>query len=161
MKIVEAITQDASTLTEIAFAAKRQWNYPEHYYEIWKNELTITPEYILGNRVYVAKIQSRSIGFYSITENLDDFYSDDVLIKKGYWLEHIFVLPDYQRQGIGVNLVEHAKSICRGSGIQSLHIFVDPFSRTFYDKIKAVYLYDSRSSVPDRDIPVYKLIITK
>ncbi len=34
MKIVEATTQDAQTLTEIAVIAKRHLNYPEHYYEI-------------------------------------------------------------------------------------------------------------------------------
>jgi len=91
---------DSDILTEIAFLAKRHWNYPEEYYEIWKDELTITEKYIKQNIVYKAVYEDLIVGFYSIVENKSDFYSGEILVQKGFWLEHIFIRPDYHRFGI-------------------------------------------------------------
>ncbi len=46
MIIRQAIPTDSKILTDISFAAKNYWNYPQEYFEIWKEELTITDEYI-------------------------------------------------------------------------------------------------------------------
>jgi len=35
MKIVRAKAEDAATLTEIAFSAKRHWRYPERWIAAW------------------------------------------------------------------------------------------------------------------------------
>jgi hypothetical protein len=40
-------------LTKISFAAKGYWNYPEAYFEIWKDELTIGSDYVQENDVFV------------------------------------------------------------------------------------------------------------
>ena len=53
--IREAIIGEARLLTKIAFAAKRTWDYPEEYMIIWKDELTITDDYIDENIVFVAE----------------------------------------------------------------------------------------------------------
>ena len=148
---------DASILTEIAFAAKRAWKYPERYFEIWEKELTISPGYIHKNIVFVARSQDTVVGFYSIAHNPDDRFFGEVFMKKGFWMEHIFVSPDYQQMGVGSKLVKHVKSTCRIKGIQKLQIFVDPFARGYYEKIGAVYSYNSKSSIPGRSIPVYEL----
>jgi len=36
--IERAPDSDFETLTGIAFAAKRHWNYPDKYFEMWKEE---------------------------------------------------------------------------------------------------------------------------
>ena len=59
-----ALPGEDELLTEIAFSAKRTWNYPESYYEIWKNELTITKEYIDRNIVFVFEEGKEVAGFY-------------------------------------------------------------------------------------------------
>jgi len=41
IQIIEAQEEDCESLTTIAFAAKRHWQYPESYYELWEDELTI------------------------------------------------------------------------------------------------------------------------
>lgn len=46
IEIVKANNNDADILTEIGFSAKKHWNYPDNYYEIWKDELTITDGYV-------------------------------------------------------------------------------------------------------------------
>jgi maltose O-acetyltransferase len=159
VQIEKAKEIDSDILTEIAFAAKRHWKYPENYYDRWREELTITKNYIKQNIVYKSQYLDSVIGFYSIVENKQDLYSGDIFIKRGFWLEHIFIKPDYHKKGVGQIMINHAKHISKDLGIINLMIFVDPFAKGFYEKIGADYLYDSKSSIPDRLIPVYKLKI--
>jgi len=44
--IRKAKKADHLVITRIAFSSKQTWDYPAEYLETWKNELTITPEYI-------------------------------------------------------------------------------------------------------------------
>ena len=156
--INKAIVNDSRILTEISFAAKRHWKYPDSYYDLWKDELTITKDYIKHNIVYKAQIEKDlTLGFYSIVENKSDLYSGETFVKKGFYLEHLFIRPEYHKFGIGRLMIDHAKKISRNKGIGSLLIFVDPYAKGFYDKIGADNLYDSKSSIPGRLIPVYAL----
>ena len=159
IQIRQAQPFESGLLTKISFAAKKHWNYPDNYYEIWRDELTITTDYINRNIVFEALYQDSVIGFYSIIENEADFYSGDTFVKKGFWLEHIFIKPEYHTSGIGVLLMNHAKQVSKYSGITELLIFVDPYAKGFYDKVGAEYLYESKSSIPGRMIPVYGLKI--
>lgn len=155
--ITKAVDTDSGLLTAIAFTAKRHWNYPDNYYNLWKEELTITKDYIKQKIVYKAQHGELTVGFYSIVENKSDFYSGEIFVKKGFWLEHIFIIPDYHRFGIGRLMIAHAKTTSKAMHISNLYIFADPFAKGFYDKIGADYLYDSKSSIPGRLIPVYDL----
>jgi GNAT superfamily N-acetyltransferase len=157
IKIIKAGETDTTALTEISFAAKRHWKYPEYYYDLWKNELTLTVDYLNVNVVYKAVYQHLILGFYSIVENKADYYAGEVLIKKGFWLDHVFVRPAFHGMGIGRLLIEHARMISESKGISHLLIFADPNSKEFYDKIGARYLHDSKSSIPGRLLPVYEL----
>lgn len=157
IKILKAKASDAVILTDIAFTAKRFWKYPESYYVLWQEELSITPDYLRRNIVYRVEFQDRIVGFYSIVKVPEDIYSGEVLIRKGFWMEHIFILPQYHNLGLGTKLVEHARSICKKTDIKRLFIFVDPNTRGFYEKCGAEYCYDSKSSISGRTIPVYKL----
>ena len=157
--ICKAIIEDAKTLTDISFAAKRHWNYPENYYDLWKDELTITNEYIHQHIVYKAQLADLTIGFYSIVEIKSDFYAGDIFVKKGFWMEHIFIRPEYHKFGIGSLLIDHARKTSKSMEIHSLLIFVDPYAKGFYEKIGANFLYESKSSIPNRLIPVYELEI--
>ena len=159
IQISKAQNNDAEVLTDISFAAKKHWNYPDHYYDLWRDELTITKEYIQQNIVFKALYMDVIIGFYSITENKEDFYSGDTFVKKGFWLEHLFIKPEYHKLGVGTLMMNHAKQVSRDLGITDLLIFVDPHAKGFYDKVGAAYLYDSKSSIPGRMIPVYGLRI--
>jgi len=114
---------------------------------------------LLKNRVFKALDLDIVIGFYSIVENKEDFYSGDTFVKEGFWLEHIFIKPEYHKLGIGALMINHAKQISRDLSIPDLLIFVDPYAKGFYDKVGAKYLYDSKSSIAGRMIPVYGLKI--
>ncbi len=54
MNIVRAKAEDASTLSTIAFAAKRHWRYAERWREIWRDTLTVRPEFVVAHEPYAA-----------------------------------------------------------------------------------------------------------
>ncbi len=160
-KIVPAEICDCKMLTEIAFKSKKHWNYPEEYYKIWEDELTITEGYILKNIVFKAGVNLNTIGFYSIVHNEEGFYSGNVFVQAGYWLEHIFIHPDYLRKGIGTILLKHAISYCIEKDIHKLLVFSDPNAKGFYEKNGAVFLCNSNSSIPNRNVPVFTFYTKK
>lgn len=154
-----ALPGEAKILTEIALASKHTWKYPESYFEIWKDELTITKEYINNNIVFVVESDNQLVGFYSIVVVPNNFMSGNVLVKKGFWLEHLFIEPSFQRKGIGRLLMEHALNYCEENWIDELKIFVDPHAVGFYEKMGATFIENSPSSIEGREIPVYFFII--
>lgn len=154
-----ATIHDSEALTKISFAAKRYWKYPEEYLEIWKDELTITPLYIMNNILYVAEEDGQAVGYFSLVEVKGDFWSREVLVNKGFWLDHIFILPRYIGQGIGSKLISVFKEKCKEMKIDKVKIFADPNAKGFYDKIKAHYLGEVPSSIEGRTISLYELFI--
>ena len=157
IQIRPAYISEASSLTVISFEAKRHWNYPEEYYERWRDELTINEDYIRKNMVHVAVYEDLLIGFYAIVESPQDFWAGKVFVAKGFWLEHIFIKPEYHKLGIGRQMIKHACIVAKDKGINKLMIFVDPFAKGFYDKVGASYVKDSPSSIDGRMIPIYEL----
>ncbi|MNC29697.1 putative acetyltransferase [compost metagenome] len=148
------------SLTNVSFEAKRYWKYPEEYYTAWEKELTITKEYIASNLVYLARVGDEVAGYFSICRVESDFWSGKVFVNKGYWLEHIFIRPEFMGRGIGKELIQLSKEVCREHRIEKLHIFSDPFAKGFYTKIGARYVRESESSIEGRQIPVFELLIT-
>ncbi len=55
MKINKACKEDAIALTGLAIRSKSHWNYKQEQIEEWREELTITVEYIEDNQVYKLK----------------------------------------------------------------------------------------------------------
>ncbi len=154
--IRKADSADSPILTEISFSAKRYWNYPEEYYSIWKDELTITEDYIKYNTVFKALVNNQIVGFYSIVKNPRDQSFGKVFMKAGYWMDHIFIRPEYINRGIGSKLIEHLKGYCKDNGIVKLTIFVDPNAIGFYEKVGASFKYMSESNIENRQIPVFE-----
>lgn len=157
--ILCAEENESDELTSISFAAKRYWKYPEEYFDVWKDELTITPSYINQNQVHVAKIDGKAIGFISIVEVKDDFQLGELLIRKGFWLDHIFVHPDFIGKRVGSKLISFAKELCRRKDIIYLHILSDPNAKGFYNKIGAQYIEEVPSNIKGRAVSLFKLCI--
>ena len=159
IEILYAKENESDILTSIAFAAKRYWNYPEEYFDVWKEELTITPAYINRNQVYVAKIDEKAIGFVSLVEVKDDFRVGELLITKGYWLDHIFMHPDFIGKSVGSDLISFVMEWCGKENISYLHILSDPNAKGFYDKVGAEYIKEVPSNISGRTVSLYKLDI--
>lgn len=155
-----ATVNDSEDLTEISFASKRYWNYPEEYIKVWKDELTIIPSYILNNTVYVAEVTGRVVGYFSLVEVKEAFGAGKVCVNKGIWLEHIFILPEYIGKGIGSKLIAIMKVQCKEMQIDKVNLFSDPHAKGFYDKLGACYIGQSPSSIEGRTVPLYDVYIS-
>ncbi len=160
IRISKAKPSDHKKLTEISFSSKRYWNYPNSYFEIWKNELTIKTNYIEKNLVYKAEYNNQIIGYYAITNVEKSFFSGPIRIQKGHWLEHIFIIPEYIGKKIGSALMEHAKNQCLSLNCNILRIMADPHSKNFYQKIGAEFIKEIPSNIEGRKICYFEWYIT-
>lgn len=155
MEIRIAENNTITRLTEIAFSAKRYWQYPGEYYEIWKDELTITEDYLKNNVVKIIEDEHVIKGFYSFCLNPNERYTGDIFLEEGFWLDHMFLEDKYIGNGYGRcmfnDLIREIKS---RAGV-CFYIFVDPFAEGFYKKMGCEYLRESKSSIENRNIPVY------
>ena len=160
IRIRKAKLSEGDILTQISFESKKYWNYPDEYFEVWRDELTLTEEYIRNNIVYVVEQEDQVIGYFSIVYNPRDFSIDDVFVMEGYWLEHIFILPKYIGQGIGSEMIDYAKKVCKDIGCERLYVLSDPNVRTFYFKVGAEYIRESSSNIEERSVALFELKIS-
>ena len=82
-------------LTEISLISKKYWNYSDEWMEIWKDDLTITENFITNNYVYHLENDANEIvGFYAFVK-FDNYIE----------LDSLFVLPEYIGKGFGNLLI--------------------------------------------------------
>jgi GNAT superfamily N-acetyltransferase len=145
--------KEAEVLTEVSFAAKRYWNYPEEYYNIWAEELTISPDYIGSNDVWVYETGREIRAYYSLVALKEEILVGGIGIASGHWLEHMFVRPSHIGHGIGSELFAHLCERCTKKKIEALNILVDPNARGFYQKMGCGYVQEFPSTIKGRTTP--------
>lgn len=148
LAIQNAHYSDASILTQIAFAAKRHWQYPEEWVQLWKEDLTITKEFILQNSLFTAIIGGKIVAFAALK-----------LEKEQYELEHLWVLPDYIGLGIGKKLVIYLKQFLQSKNIVKLKVVSDPNALGFYQKMGGTVIGEWESALQGRSLPILEIKI--
>ena len=136
IEIRKARPTDADTLTSIAHAAKRHWGYPKHWIEHWKADLTISPEFISTNEVFVAIIDGNIVGCCALV--LSDSLAE---------LEHMWIEPDYIGSGVGRALFNHASAQAAAFNVHELEISADPNAEGFYQRMGAVRIGEVVSEI--------------
>jgi GNAT superfamily N-acetyltransferase len=126
MQITRARAEDSDVLTEIAFAAKRHWGYPERWIQSWREILTMRPEFISANVAYAATGDGRAVGFYVLTTEND-----------GMHLDHLWIMPHAIGRGIGRALFAHAVEQAKRLGFPEIKIEADPNAEGFYQRMGA------------------------
>ncbi|MFN2492769.1 MAG: GNAT family N-acetyltransferase [Pyrinomonadaceae bacterium] len=136
MEIRRATPEDATTLTVIAHEAKRHWGYPEHWIKHWQEDLTITPDFVTTNHVYVAEREGDLLGFYAL------------IIRDGKAeLDHLWVTPEHIGTGVGKELFIHAMQSAAKENISQVEILSDPHAANFYKKMGAHQIGESVSEI--------------
>ena len=126
MKIRTASTEDAATLTAIAHDAKRHWGYPDHWIKHWQDDLSISPQYVASNQVYVAEQEGELLGFYALIIRHDKAE-----------LDHMWVAPAHIGTGVGKELFLHAMQRAARENVSEVEIEADPNAEGFYRKMGA------------------------
>ncbi|HHP7232831.1 MAG TPA: GNAT family N-acetyltransferase [Xenococcaceae cyanobacterium] len=103
-------------------------------------------EHLFGDKSYieavVAEVEDKVIGFGLFFSNYSTF-----LTKPGIYLEDIFVLPEYRRQGIGKAILNHIANLAVERDAGRLEWSVLDWNETaisFYEKMGATVLPDWR-----------------
>lgn len=126
MIIRRALTTETEALTAIAQDAKRYWGYPEHWLKAWQDDLTIRPDFVENNPVYVAEEEGKVLGFYALILGGDKAE-----------LDHLWVAPAHIGSGVGKELFLHAMQNAAGQQISEVEISSDPHAEGFYQKMGA------------------------
>jgi len=131
-----ATSDEATALTQIALDAKRYWGYPEHWIKHWESDLTISPEFITGNQVFVFDTEGEIRGFYAlcITEHAAE-------------LEHMWVAPQHIGTGIGKELFLDAMDRAAGLNVSEVELTADPNAAGFYERMGAKRIGESNSTI--------------
>ncbi len=145
--------EEAEILTEISFSCKRYWKYPEEYYCIWDGELTISPDYISSNDVWVYEIGLEILAYYSLVALAEEIKVVGLALERGHWLEHMFVRPTHIGFGLGSELFVHLSDRCSKKKIKRLNILADPNARGFYQKMGCSYVQEFPSTIVGRTTP--------
>jgi GNAT superfamily N-acetyltransferase len=148
LPIRRAQPEEAAALTQIALEAKRYWGYPEHWIKHWESDLTISPEFINENHVYVADVEGELRGFYAlcVTKGTAEF-------------EHLWVLPTHIGTGVGKELFLHAMNRASELNVLSIELTADPNAAGFYERMGAKQIGETISEVHGvyRKLPLMKI----
>ncbi len=146
-----AKAEDATRLTEIAFAGKAFWGYPTEWLELWRHDLVVTPHYIRSESVSVAEHESAIVGFTGLSTS-----------DQGRQIEHLWLWPDSIGCGLGRRLFEEAVRLAREERVTELFVNADPNAESFYLKMGAERIGQEVYFLPGeirREVPrlVYRL----
>lgn len=121
--IREAFPHQAADLSHVALKAKGHWGYSSEQLDLWRTEfLTVSPEYIKANRVWVASVDKpQPVGFAALERRGGEAI-----------LEHLWVLPDYIGKGVGKRLFLHVAAT-----VPRFVFTSDPHADGFYQKMGA------------------------
>jgi len=147
--IRNASPEDAETLTTIALDAKRYWGYPEHWIKHWESDLTISPDFIRDNHVYVFEEDGEIRGFYALCVTGDNAE-----------LDHMWVTPAAIGSGIGKELFLDAMERAAKLKVNAVEISSDPNAVGFYQRMGATQIGEVDSPVegaPERKLPRMKI----
>ena len=136
IQIRRARPDEAAALTEIAHAAKRHWGYPEKWIEHWKDDLTITPDFIANNEMYVAVAGEEIAGCCALV--LSDSLAE---------LDHMWIRPAQMGNGVGRALFNQIVERATQLNAPGLELSADPNAEGFYKRMGAMRIGEVRSEI--------------
>ena len=145
--LARAEPDSAPALTCLTQAAKASWGYRPEFLAAWREELTVDAEFFRAHIAWTITLNGELAGW-------------------GAWvawgrrcrLEHLWIAPAYQRQGLGRVLLRHLAQEARATGWRELEIVSDPFAAPFYRACGAQAAGEFETG-PGRILPVFVLAL--
>lgn len=127
---------EVERLREIAIAAKSYWGYDPDRVREWAALGDFSPAGLLEKHVYVAAVRDAPVGWAAAISRTDV-----------WWLDDLWILPDWMGKGIGRRLFSHTAEQGRAAGAHRMEWEAEPNALGFYERMGSHYLRDSEPSV--------------
>jgi len=149
MSIEKANKTDAAQLTELTIRSKSYWNYTKQQIETWRNDLTITNDYLIEKEVFKLTKQNTLIGYYSFFK----------ISNKEVKLDNLFIEPRFIGEGFGAILMQDFLQRCKDLNFNRVVLDSDPNAESFYQRIGFKRIGKLETSIKDRYLPIMELKI--
>jgi len=146
----KAIVCDAEILTEIAHSSKRFWIYTDEQMSLWKEDLTITENYLSNNLVYKVYNENKLIGFYAL--KFDDS-------ENCYEIDHFWLTPENIKKGFGRHIFKNAVSQLSVLYQTKFFLVAEPNAIGFYEKMNGRKIKSMQSKIPGRTLDIYEFLM--
>ncbi len=144
MKIIKANITDADTLTALTLRSKLYWGYSDNQIESWKDDLTISSDYVSNNQVYKLVADDKLVGFYAF---LPETNTKVVL-------NFLFVAPEFIGKGFGKILMNDFLERIKKLHYKKVTLVADPNAEAFYKSAGFNVTEKLESSIEGRFLPV-------
>jgi GNAT superfamily N-acetyltransferase len=137
--IRRARADEHERLRDIAAASKGHWDYDPDFIRRWAARVEFTHD-----EIYVTEIDGDVVAWAA-------------LVKKHevWWLDDLWVAPEWIGKGIGTHMFEHIVELARERGGPSrMEWQAEPNSVGFYEKLGGRYVRDSEPTSWGRVLPV-------
>ena len=151
-QIRRARPAEAKLLTALVLRSKAYWGYSKAFMDACVAELTIHPDYIELEHVFVIENRPGAIaGMYALESKPEPN-------RGAVELDLLYVDTDQMGNGYGRMLIDHAIEQAKETGASVIVIQADPGAEPFYKKCGAVKTGERESgSIPGRFLPVMEI----
>lgn len=125
MEILRASSNYHKILTDITIDSKAFWGYSQNQIEIWKDDLTISENYINKNEVYKLILKNEIIEYYSILKINESVFK----------LDNLFLYQKYIGKGYGNILMKHFLEKVKFLEGKEIILDSEPNAEEFYTKL--------------------------
>lgn len=143
-----ARADEAGQLAALAVRSKAHWPYPADFIARFARSLTLTPEVVEHNDVWVAERDGVACGFYTL------LHRGEVCILDDLWVD-----PGAIGSGTGRALFEHAAARAAAAGATALEWDAEPYATGFYERMGGRQVGTAGSPL-GRSLPVMRLRLT-
>lgn len=130
---------EGERLREIAIAAKEYWGYETDRLREWAAMGDFSAAGLRQKDFYIAAVEGRAVGWAAAIDR-----------GEVWWLDDLWIEPEWMGQGIGSRLFRHAAEQGRAAGAARMEWEAEPNALGFYEKMGGRYLRGSEAGVWDR-----------
>ena len=151
LHILRPVAEDFSELTDLCFAAKRHWGYPDYLVDMWKDELTITPRFIRNNDIVKVQTESGKIVAFALIK--EEGY-DGIFVIRHFW-----ILPEFMDHNVGKILLSHLEKAVKEKS--TIKVVTDPNMKWFFQQNGYHKVGETKSHPDGLKLPILKKIVRR
>lgn len=134
---------EGERLRKIAIAAKGHWGYDARRVGEWAAMGDFSPRGLRKKSFFVAAIEDKAVGWAAAIDR-----------GEVWWLDDLWIEPEWMGKGIGSRLFRHAAEHGRRVGAVRMEWEAEPNALGFYERMGGRYLRDGEPGVWGRVLTI-------